>query len=101
MERLHRWRLRRSLTTGLRRSLRWKHRLYPLMKAIRADLYRKDQPVYRVESELMAYLHLPQELEPHQETLEWALTTLEDLYLLLVELETSMTNRLSLMSKRP
>jgi hypothetical protein len=84
---------RTSLTLGLRRLRRWKSRLLPLLQAIRLDQELKQdasQP-----QRVLRLLHLPPMLELQPQTLSWALVTLEDLYLLILEQETRMEQLLS------
>jgi hypothetical protein len=88
---LRSWRLRLSLTAGLRRLNRWKSRLLPLLKAIRQD---QGAMLLRPQ-ELLRLLHLPPTLQLAPQTLSWALVTLEDLYLLMLEQETAMQQLLS------
>jgi hypothetical protein len=98
VETLQSYRLRLSLTIGLLRLRRWKSRLLPLMQKMRLALGNPRRP--QEPQELMELLRLPQELEPAPATLEWALVTLEDLYLLLLEQEKAMESLLSTL-KRP
>jgi hypothetical protein len=87
---LQSWRLRLSLILGLRRLSRWKSRLLPLLKAIR----QAQRATSYSPQALLALLHLPRTLELQPQTLSWALVTLEDLYLLMLEQETAMEQRL-------
>jgi hypothetical protein len=93
---LQSWRLRLSLTLGLRRLRRWKIRLLSLLKAIRQSSTETSYSPQKV----LRLLHLPKVLELPQETLSWALVTLEDLYLLLLEQE-KQTEQLLSTPKQP
>lgn len=90
-EKVSRYSLQLTLILGLRRLDRWKSRLLLLLRAIRLDRMIKQEG----SQELLHQLNLPQVLPVPQETLLWALVTLEDLYLLLLDLEMKMQALLS------
>jgi hypothetical protein len=91
------WRERRSLTAGLRRLTRWQNRLRTLLAVLRVEL---DNPGLPPAPMLMKLLGLYQPLPLRQTTLLWALTLLEDLYLLVETLELETRRELSKMSPR-
>ena len=82
-------RRRLSLTIGLRRLNRWKNRLRPLLATMRQALQERVEPTYLEPRALRAF-RLPIPLSPTLGRLQWALVTLEDLYLILQELELQM-----------
>ena len=86
-EELQRQRQLRSLTRGLRRSLRWKTLLQPILLSLRQRL---QEPQKASPLPLM-----PESLQLGRETLTWALETLEDLYLLVQTLELQMEQQIS------
>jgi hypothetical protein len=92
------WRLRLSLTVSKRRLQSWKSRLLPLLQAIRLDLGAKQDSLQ--PQRVLRLLHLPKALQLAPETLSWALVTLEDLYLLMLEQEKAMEQLLSTYRRR-
>ena len=87
--RVQAYRHRRILIRGLRRLRRWQKLLQPVLRAM-----RQPQPVtVRVPK-------LPMMLQLGSATLLWALTTTEELYLLLQEIAAKTEQAISEMSQR-
>lgn len=88
-----RYRTLRTLTRGQQRLHRWKKWLTSLMKEIRLRIHQRPEEALEVPG-------LPMGLLLGTETLRWALTILEDLFLLLQELETQVEQSISRLSKQ-